>query len=192
MKEMKSIFITMVVLLGLASNCFSQTDLNTNEKLKFDFAGNIGWGAPYGFGFEAGYLIIPSLNLNPGLGLSMSGFKIGIGSQYFFRSDMKFSPYAGINISHNGGLGKLNVNVNQDSAVYKIAAGNTFYLRTGFRYAFSFANFYTNIGYGILLSGGKAEYVSGSNDETVESLAKLLEPKGLEVSIGLKFRLWKQ
>jgi hypothetical protein len=134
---------------------------------------------------------VKTMKGNIGLGFSMSGFKMGIGTQYFFKAENKFSPYTGIHFTHNGGIGNLNVFVNQDSAVYAIDAGNSFHLRGGFRYALSSINFYTNLGYGILLSGGKARYVSGSTDDAVKSLATVMEPKGLEVSIGIKFRLWK-
>ena len=188
MKHWLSIsFLLIIVIIAVPISAIEVDPQIENKAV--EIGGGFGWGAPYGFGIEGSFYIIPHANITGGIGISMSGVKIGVGTKYFFKPFERLSPFIGANLSYSGGMSNLNVSINQDTAVYGIDPANFVSLRTGFRYDTGSIYIYGNLGYGIPISGGKSHYQSGSTLESISDLAEIIEPGGLEISISIGIRL---
>ena len=174
-------WIILTVFMSTMTFCDEGKPLN-------EFGINFGWGHSFGNSIEYDRLIAGNQSLNGGIGFSFGGLKYGIGYKYIFNEESKFNPYFGTNISSANGLSEVTVNVNADSSKYKVNSGIAVTPRGGFRYQAGFANLYVNVGYGIVLSGGGVEYISGSTKESVADFAKVLGIAGLEVSGSMLFR----
>lgn len=146
-----------------------------------------GWGAPVGIGLEIEKYIAPTFNLNMGAGLTMTGVKLSVGTKYLMAADKDVSPYIGLNFSSSSGISRLNINVDTDTAKYKINAAKILTPRAGLKLKRGIANFYLNVGYGIVVDGGGNKYRSGSTDTGVANMAALLSAGGVEISGSICF-----
>lgn len=178
---MKSIVVTYL-MLGVISAFVYAGENPTDE-----FVVTVGWGAPVGCGLEYEKYVKPTLNLNMGAGLTITGFKVSVGTKYLMAADKDVSPYIGLNFSSSTGINRLNVSVNTDTAKYKINAAKILTPRAGLKLKRGFANFYFNIGYGIVMDGGGNKYKSGSLDSNVSEMADLLSAGGAEISASISF-----
>lgn len=163
----------------------------------------IGWGAPYGWGIELSHMVTPKLDVNAGVGFTITGGKFGVGTRYYFSPERKVSAFVGGNLVHSTGLRNLHITSNStstnggstyyasgDDAVVNYRATNLLHLRAGVRWQpirrFAMLG---ALGYGIVLGGETIEYVSGSYNQTAVDAARLLSPGGVELSFGVAFGL---
>lgn len=170
----------LLVLVGLAQ---SQT---TEKKSELGLA--LGWGSPVGAGVEYAYDITPSHNLGAGVGFSLSGLRYDLGYRYFFMPGKGATPYAGLALTGASGLSPVTVNVNSDSAKYRIKPGLALAPRAGFRFRTRVIDWYVNTGYHIVVAGGGSEYISGSTSHGVKTFADVIALGGLEISGEMLFR----
>ena len=163
----------------------------------------IGWRAPYGWGAELSHMATTHLDVNAGLGISITGGKFGVGTRYFFNPERKVSTFVGGNLAYSMGLRGIHVTTNStstnggrtyyasgDDAVVNFLPATLLHLRGGVRWQpirrFAMLG---ALGYGIVLGGETVEYVSGNFDQSTRNFAKLLAPGGVEISYGIAFGL---
>ena len=147
-----------------------------------------GWGSPSGSGVEYAFYPIEPWSVSAGAGFSFSGTRFSLGSKYFFMAEEFASPFAGLSLTSSGGLSSLNVNVNDDKAVYSINSATFLTPRAGWRFKARNINWYVNAGYGIVLSGGGVQYESGSPASNVRDFAKIFSAGGFELSGSMMFK----
>lgn len=163
----------------------------------------IGWGAPYGWGVELSHMVGPRLDVNAGLGVTITGGKFGVGTRYFFNPERKVSAFVGGNLVRSTGWNSIHVTTNStssnggstyyasgDDAVVNYLPATLLHLRGGARWQpiRRFAMLGT-LGYGIALGGETLEYVSGNYSSSARDFAQLLAPGGVEFSLGIAFGL---
>jgi|GEM_PF-3785846 len=170
--------IQLLVVALLAISSFSDETKQFNNEL----IGNLGWGNPNGMSIEYMRHITTSNAISAGIGISMAGMKYGFGYKYYFNEAETFSPFLGISASQAAGLSKVNVNVNADSSVYSVNSGSAVTPRGGLRFQKNAIRLQLNLGYGLTMTGGGVEYVSGSKLSSVQSLAKAMGVGGVEIS----------
>lgn len=175
--------LTTCAIVVLATITAEADDFNANE-----FGVNLGWGAPYGFSIQYQRNFDSSNSVGTGIGISMSGGRLGLDYKRFFATENKFNPYLGFATSLASGLPEMTVAVNGDSSLYKVNSGVQATPRGGSRYQLSSVNWYFNVGYGFPISGGGVKYLSGSQKSANETAAKIVSVGGLEVSGSL---YWK-
>jgi len=149
-----------------------------------EISGNLGWGHPLGVSIQYSRIIDNANLIGLGIGFSGAGAKYGISYEYLMAED-GWGPFGGISAAYAGGASEMNVNVNADSAVYSIHSGYTVTPRAGARYQGSTMSFQANFGYSIVLSGGGADYVSGSTSSSVKNFAELVGLGGIEISVSV-------
>lgn len=175
-------YVLMLAATVLISNSMAE------EFKRSELGFTLGWGAPVGEGVEYAYYLAEPLNLNAGVGFTMSGGKFSIGSKYFFMSQNSASPFIGLNMTKSTGLSSVKVTVNNDSAKYSIEKAVFMTPRVGWRFKTRTVNFYVNTGYGIILSGGGTKFVSGSTASSVKDFADVISAGGFEISGSLMFK----
>jgi hypothetical protein len=161
----------------------------------------MGWGAPYGWSIDYSYMVTPKLDLNAGVGFSITGAKIGIGTRYYFAPQKKVSGFIGANLVHNSGMDRLtfsDTNNNNygygysyvDHAIVNYKPSALLHLRGGMRWqpAYRFAMIGA-LGYGIPLSGNLVQYVEEPTSQSIRDAVNLLSPGGFEISVGVAFGL---
>ncbi|MCI1188845.1 hypothetical protein MON38_15585 [Hymenobacter sp. DH14] len=164
----------------------------------------LGWGAPYGWGVELAYLATTNLDVNAGVGFTITGGKFGIGTRYFFHPERKVSAFVGGNLVYSTGLHDIHITTNTtssnggstyyasgDDAVVNYLPTQLLHLRGGVRWQpirrFAMLG---ALGYGVVLGGEPVQYVSGNfNSQSVRNFANLLAPGGVELSFGVAFGL---
>lgn len=171
------------VIAALTTALFSQDITTRNE-----FGASLGWGNPFGISVQYSRAIVSNQTVGAAAGFSMTGARYGLDYKYLFQAESKFSPYIGLAGAYASGLPEVTVNVNDDSAKYELNGGVQVHPRGGFRYQAGFANWYVNLGYGIPVVGGGVDYISGSTEKSVKSLAEMFGMGGFEVSTSLMFR----
>ena len=159
----------------------------------------LGWGGPYGWGVEYSQMVLPNLDINAGLGLSVNGGKVGVGTRYYFTPERKVSGWAGLNLVHSSGINNVQITSSNNNTgggypgnsptttgVINYKATNLLHLRGGMRWqpVRRFAMFGA-LGYGISMNGETLEYVSGNFDQPTRDALQLLAPGGVEVSLGI-------
>lgn len=161
---------------------------------------SLGWGSPYGAGVDISYLVLPQLDVNAGVGFSITGTKIGVGTRFYFSPEHKISPFVGANLVHSGGFNKLNVTSNgnssggygssADKAVVNYKATNLLHLRGGVRWqpTYQFAMIGT-LGYSAVLGDNPVEYVQEPNNQSTRDAVNIFSPGGVELSIGVALGL---
>lgn len=163
----------------------------------------LGWGAPYGWGVELAHMVTPRLDVNAGLGVTITGGKFGVGTRYFFNPERKVSAFVGGNLVRSTGWNSIHVTTTStsnnggstyynsgDDAVVNYLPTTLLHLRGGVRWQpirrFAMLG---ALGYGIALGGETVEYVSGSYNQSARDFARLLAPGGVELSLGIAFGL---
>jgi hypothetical protein len=183
----RNVLVLSLMTVMLAVAAYSQTpEKPAAKKSELGFA--LGWGSPVGAGVEYAYDITPAHNLGAGAGFSMSGARYALGYRYFFKPEKGATPYLGLALTGASGLSSVTVNVNKDSADYKIKSGVALAPRAGFRFRTRIIDWYVNTGYHIVLAGGGSEYVSGSTKRSLKDFADVVALGGLEVSGEMLFR----
>ena len=129
-------------LLGLSSLHASNLSeakgdsIQSFQKFQFRAGVNMGWDYPYAFGAEFSMLHNEIIDYNFGFGIGLSGAKFGFGIRTFPLRNRDLSPMFGAYFYHANGLKKVNVNVNEDQAVYEITPDNAILVNTGIRYKY--------------------------------------------------------
>lgn len=166
----------------LASNALAQSSPKSELGL------GLGWGSPIGFGAEYSYYVQDALSINGGAGFSFGGGRFSLGGKYFFLDQNSASPYVGLNLIRSTGLSSVNVTVNNNQAEYSINSATTLEPRVGWRFKTRPINWYINTGYGIVVSGGGAKYISGSTSSSVKDFANVIAAGGFELSGNMMFK----
>ena len=160
----------------------------------------LGWGAPYGWGLDVSHLISRRLDLNAGVGASITGTKIGVGTTYYLAPEHRVSPFFGANLVHSGGRKNLYVSessrafdhtfTSSEQAHINFLSTNLLHLRSGLRWQPTprFALLGT-LGYGFVLGNEPIEYLEVPSRESLRDIVRFQSPGGLEVSMGLAFAL---
>lgn len=161
----------------------------------------LGYGAPYGWGIDFSYMVLPNLDVNAGLGATITGAKIGVGTRYYLSPERKVSPFLGANLVYSSGFNHVNITSNNQSisggynytstdAVVNFKSTGLLHLRGGIRwqpiYRFALIG---AVGYGIVLGGDPVEYVDGPYSQGTRDVVSLLSPGGVELSVGVAFAL---
>lgn len=160
----------------------------------------LGYGAPYGWGADLSLMVLPNLDVNVGLGASITGGKIGVGTRYYFSPERKVSPFVGGNLVYSTGFNHLTITSNQTNV------GGTYYTNSSNDVVVNFKNtsllhlrggvrwqptrrfgLIGAVGYGVVLGGDPVEYVSGNYSSSNQDLVKLFSPGGVELSVGVAF-----
>lgn len=178
--------MTISLCLSLTTLFAHEANINSDN---IEIGGVFGWGSPLGLGLEGGFYTNPHTVITAGMGFSFSGFNTGAGVKYFLSPEKMFTPFGGVYLSRSSGLSNLNVSVNLDAAIYSIDPASLFTVRTGLRFQMGFVRLYGHLGYGFAIAGGKSHYQSGSLSRDVSRFARVMEPGGLEISIGAGLRL---
>ncbi|QIX62596.1 hypothetical protein FY528_05650 [Hymenobacter lutimineralis] len=148
-----------------------------------------GWGAPYGWGLSYAYLVAPNLDLNAGLGIGVGG-KIGVGLRYYLQPQRELSPYLGLNLARTGRLDNVEIELNQERAVYSMAPSGVLHLRGGLRWQPGRLGMLASFGYGVRFTGNPISYQPGPTPSPeLQNVVKAISPGGLEISLGLAINL---
>ena len=162
---------------------------NNNQEVPSLFSAGLtaGWGAPYGTGVEFNYLILNRVDINAGMGINLSGLKIGVGSRLFFTVKRKFNPFIGINYSINSGFDDLEISSSdEESAHYRIPSNRVIHAKFGIKFNMhkQFA-LLGSAGYGFSLDDNKVTYLEGSRRKSLKNMANIAKAGGIEVSLTM-------
>lgn len=160
----------------------------------------LGYGAPYGWGVDFSFMAQPNLDVNVGLGFSLTGGKLGVGTRYYFAPERKVSPFVGGNLVYSTGLNHVTISTNSqngyggyysssnDDVVVNFKSTGLLHLRGGMRWQptqrFGLIG---ALGYGIVLGGDPVEYVDGTQGR--RTLVNIFSPGGVELSVGVAFAM---
>ena len=160
----------------------------------------LGWGAPYGWGLDVSHLLTRRLDLNAGVGASITGTKIGLGTTYYLAPEHQVSPFFGANLVHSGGRKDVYVSesyrafdhtfTSSEQAHINFLSTNLLHLRSGLRWQPTprFAVLGT-LGYGFVLGHDPVEYLEAPSHESLRNAVRFQSPGGLEISMDLAFAL---
>lgn len=179
---MKKIVIIWVLLVSVSFG--EKVDTTYNE-----IGANLGWGNPLGASFEYNRKLTQGDLIGGGFGISMAGFRYGVGYKHLFFSSAKISPYIGIAAAKSSGIPEITVKVNTDSALYKVESGVSTTPRVGARLQNGNLAVYLNLGYGIIVSGGKIKFLEGERKDSLDDFASLMGAAGVEISLSGRY-LW--
>jgi len=147
-----------------------------------------GFGAAYGNGIQAGYVLQDNIDINVGAGFNLSGGKLGIGSRFYIYPSNKITPFLGANIVRSTGLSEVRITVNENEAFYKIPANMVLNGKIGVRYRKeSGTDILGAIGYGIAVGDNDAKYISGSKAAAVKDFADLATAGGIDISLSVLY-----
>jgi hypothetical protein len=157
-----------------------------------------GWGAPYGWGVDISQMIMPSLDVNAGMGLGV-GWKIGVGARYYFTPQKRVSPFAGVNISRTSGINDMELTVETGSGYsatrelvrFSIAPSMVIHARGGVRCQFRKIGLIGALGYGIHPGSDPLTYTSGYEPaaQSTRDVMNAITPGGFELSAGITLRI---
>lgn len=146
-----------------------------------------GWGSPYGWGVEYGLSPTNQLEINAGLGFSLSGLRAGIGSRFFF-INKKHSPFIGINYAHTTGVTNFYVTLGEDTNHYELPENQAVFLRAGYKFDFSRVRLMGQIGRGIPVKNKVAILTEGHESPDHQMFDDAMMLGGLEISFTAQFR----
>ena len=163
----------------------------------------LGWGAPYGWGLDVSHLLTRRLDLNAGVGASITGTKIGVGTTYYLAPEHQVSPFFGANLVHSGGRKDVHVSeshrvfdhtfTSSEQAHINFRSTNLLHLRSGLRWQPTpRLALLGTLGYGFVLGNDPIEYLEAPPRESLRDAVRLQSPGGLEISMGLGFALSRQ
>jgi hypothetical protein len=163
---------------------------NAYQSVQFKGGFNLGWDFPYATGAEISFLFSELIDINMGVGVSMSGTKVGIGTRIFPVRSKRVSPMIGAYLYHASGINNINVYVNNDEARYRISKDNALLLNAGMRFRFSKGHYLiAGLGYSFAFDNEKAVYMGGSRSSSVKSFADALAVGGFSLNVGILFKL---
>jgi hypothetical protein len=148
------------------------------------FGGELGWNGLAGLGLNFSYHPLPQLALDTGLGLGLSGWKLGLRVRANFLEG-EWSPLLGAGVLYSVGSGGNEIEIKTDTDLVKVkylgaphlqlVGGVNYTSQSGF-------TFMAMTGYAILLKKN-VEYASGS--EQLYRDTKSLLGSGIVLSIYL-------
>jgi len=147
----------------------------------------LGWGSPYGWGLEYSHLVQPKLDVNVGLGLGISGGKLGIGARYYLTPERKLSPFFGANLVRSGRIDNISLDINNDHTEYSIRPNALLHLRSGLRWQPGHVGLMGTLGYGARLSGDPVTFSTSYPvpSPALRNWARAFGPGGVEISLGI-------
>lgn len=150
----------------------------------------LGWGAPYGWGFDYAHMVSPRVDVNAGFGLGLSGAKIGVGSRFYVAPEKKVSPYFGANLVLSSATDNT-LDVDGDYTEYTTKANAVLNLRTGLRWQPGRVGLLGTLGYGVRLGADPIVYSYSTPNPAplTRDVAQAIGPGGLELSLGLSIGL---
>ncbi|WP_147320825.1 hypothetical protein [Hymenobacter lapidiphilus] len=150
----------------------------------------LGWGAPYGWGFDYAHMVSPRVDVNAGFGLGISGAKIGVGSRFYLAPEKKVSPYFGANLVLSSATSN-SLDIDGDYTEYTTKANTVLNLRSGLRWQPGRVGLLGTLGYGVRLGGDPIVYNSTNPNPTqlTRDFAQAIGPGGLELSLGISIGL---
>lgn len=157
-----------------------------------------GWGAPYGWGVDVSQMLMPNLDVNVGAGLGV-GWKIGIGTRYYFTPQKRVSPFAGVNISRTSSINDMELTVESgqgysqtsEQVRFSIAPTMILHVRGGVRCQFRKIGLIGALGYGINPGSDPLTYTPGYEPQmqSTRDVMNAITPGGFELSVGVTFPL---
>ncbi|GAB2965870.1 hypothetical protein GCM10027048_39820 [Hymenobacter coalescens] len=166
-----------------------------------------GWGAPYGVGLELSHFVTRQLDLNAGVGIGLSGSKLGLGARYFLAPNKRVSSYFGLNLVRSGGWNEVEMREGGGDDWYEdgyrigtltVKASTVAHLRYGVRWQPGKrpgrVGVLGTVGYGIRLGGDPMVYHMDPSFDKPDKLEQAVyrsvyAPGGLEFSLGLSLGL---
>ncbi|MBW3129092.1 MULTISPECIES: hypothetical protein [Hymenobacter] len=147
----------------------------------------LGWGTPYGWGLEYSHLLQPNWDVNVGLGVGISGGKIGVGTRYYLSPERKFSPFFGANLVRSGRIDNIELDVNGEHTEYSIRPNALLHLRSGLRWQPGHVGLMGTLGYGARLSNDPIVYSTSypTPSPMLRNWANSFGPGGIEISLAL-------
>ena len=160
----------------------------------------LGWGAPYGWSIDFAHMVTSHLDVNFGLGFSITGTKVGVGTRYYLAPQRKVSPFFGVNLVRSGGINDLRVTANNsnnggpgtsgDEAIVNFKSAGLVHVRSGLRWqphrGFALLG---ALGYGMVLGGSPVEYVRVPAQQSTRDAVNIFSPGGIEFSVGMALGL---
>ncbi|AYA37084.1 hypothetical protein D3Y59_08470 [Hymenobacter oligotrophus] len=146
---------------------------------------SLGWGAPYGLGFEYSMLMTDKLEVNGGLGLGIGG-KIGVGVRYYVEPSKRVSPFFGANLVRSGRFSNVTLTLDDEEVQYSLRPSGVLHLRTGLRWQPGRFAMLGTFGYGLVFTGDPATYhyaTYGRPSRDMRALMRFFGPGGPEVSL---------
>lgn len=161
-----------------ANMSVKKEDIPIREIKRNAITGNIGWNGLTGFGITYNNYLLKQLELDLGLGLASTGFKVGGRLSYLFM-DKNFSPFVSGGFTYGMGTGdsEIDYDYNNNQFSYTIDSSPFLQICGGVEYM-SNGGFLIrgNLGYAILLKETNYQITQGvpTNDEL----------KGLDTALG--------
>jgi hypothetical protein len=184
-RNKKLLFLSLVGCFVISFSGLSADSFDSNMSNKtLELSGNLGWGCTYGTGLSGSLYLTKHFAVSAGAGLSLAGIKIGFGTKYIVRPNSRISPFIEASFAHVTGSSNTTINNEEYNATFEYDSAEILHLRTGLKLKTGSINLYGNIGYGILLNGGNSHYKSGNPNDIIIDLSQILEPGGVEVSVG--------
>ena len=165
----------------LTSTAFTMPKIHPRYAVGFE----AGWGAPYGFGFQAAALLRPEFEVYSGLGLNISGFKAGLGARYYYNFNESFALHAGAAYAWSSGVNTINFGIRDKDfdSIYSYAENNLLHLRTGVRFKQDTLAVLVTTGWGFTQKNAEAHFVSGL--DAYRSAANTFSAGGFELSVAM-------
>ncbi|MCC2548167.1 hypothetical protein LJY25_17085 [Hymenobacter sp. BT175] len=156
---------------------------------------NSGWGAPYGWGLDLSYFVLPNLDVTGGAGIGV-GTKIGIGARYYLAPAKRVSPFLGANLVRSGSVPETRVslpgnNGTMEENMYRIDASALMHLRAGLRWQPGSVGILGTMGYGVVLGSDPTHLKYPNASQEMKDVVDIVGPGGIEISLGLTFRLMR-
>ena len=160
----------------------------------------LGWGAPYGWGIDASRLLTRKLDVNAGVGASITGTKAGMGTSYYFAPEHRVSPFFGASLVHSGGRKDVHVTeahrvfdhtfTSSEEAHINFRSTNLLHLRSGLRWQPTpRLGVLSTLGYGFVLGDDPIEYLEEPARQSLRDAVRVQSPGGVELSVSLVLAL---
>jgi len=167
-------------------------DLPVRMTRRFGISIDMGWNGLVGVGPTFQYFVTPQFGIDGGIGISFTGFKLGIRGRYLFL-EKKFTPFVGAGFNYGLGLGNAGLAVlsNDDngnvieyyvkpSPFLQLTVGGDLLTGGGFFLLF-------NLGYSILLGEDNIVIVSGTPTINQQQGLKGVHGSGIVIEVGMGF-----
>lgn len=172
----------------LQTNDFPKTYQPVQVKLGF----NLGWDSPYSAGLECAVLFHELVDVNAGVGIGISGAKVGGGLRYYPLRKPKVSPMLGMLLFRSTGVEPLALSNGAFEATYALMPQTALLTNAGFRLRFGHGNYFTvATGYVFTFSGDRVVFQRGSRDPAFQTAAELLATGGFSLNVGIQVKLTK-
>jgi hypothetical protein len=160
---------------------------------------SVAFDGPYGLvGGSFSRLIGRNFEVNTGLGYDFSGFKIGLGTRYYFSDIIKrrLKPLVGLNYTFVTGNtfeigGRKDEYGNQldpdDVSRFKIHADQTLHLQGGISYWLENSLLSLSVGYSYPFRGRRPELLSGNDSQSRMNFIRAMNPGGLGITLTYSF-----